>query len=487
MSQRLEVEGLPIFRELLSSQKEEAYFRFLEKACEQPNTKTICIAVPVQYEDPLSWFSDYSLAYPFKFYWEIPSQSSAIAALGANRRLTFSGSNRFSELDTALKKAYSQIHTCDLSKPGKAMEPRWVGGFSFFDQIRSSFWNGFEPACFTLPKVSLVKERGETTGYISLTIPEDSTVEELHQKVAQRMSLFFSKNQKNSTQNSQNKNEMEFDAEDIHRKSWGFQQWDHAIKEAKKQFHSHKLEKVVLSRINQVSADENYDPVHILSQLRRHYSRGCSFLIEDTNSPAFLGCIPELLLSVRDRTVETEALAGSIARGKDDREDRALADKLFNSSKDQKEHDFVVQSIQENLAPFLKEYNIPEQPVMKKLPNVQHLYMPIKGEMKDDAGTLKILENLHPTPAVGGTPTSGALSFIRNHEPFERGWFAGPVGWITSSGRADFYVALRSGLVQKKQAILFAGCGIVPGSDPQAEWEEADLKFRPMRLALKDE
>jgi menaquinone-specific isochorismate synthase len=487
MSQYSEVEGLPIFRELLSSQKEDAYFRFLKKACAQQNTKTICISFPVQYKDPLSWFSEHYSSDSFRFYWEIPSQSSVVAALGANRRLSFSGPDRFKNLETALKETRSEILTCGLSSPEDKVEPRWAGGFSFFHQIRSSFWKDFEPACFTLPKASIIKARGKTSGYISLALTSDTTAEELHQKITKRISLFFSGDEKKGIHTIKNKNSTGFPDEDVHGKSWNYQQWDKAISKAKKQFSSKKLEKVVLTRMNQVSTEKAYNPVHTLSKLRRHYSRGCSFLIKDANSPTFLGCSPELLLSVRDRMTETEALAGSIARGKDEQKDKNFANQLFSSSKDQKEHNFVVRSIRKNLSPFLKEYDIPEQPVMKKLPNVQHLYTPIQGKMKEDSDTIKILEKLHPTPAVGGTPRTEALSFIHDHEPFERGWFAGPVGWITSTGQADFYVALRSGLVKEKQALLFAGCGIVPGSDPRAEWEEANLKFRPMRLALNDE
>lgn len=487
MLQSEELEELPIPEELLSREKKDAYANFLEAACRDHKTNLIYLTFPVKCEDPLRWFNNHYTNDPFHFYWETPSHSSAIAAIGAVHRLSFEGAGRFRALENALQKANSGISTFDFSVPEEGQAPRWVGGFSFFPEISPSAWNGFQPACFTLPKAALIKEDEGAAACISLAINDNSTPEKLHQKLGQQMQLFLSKNGKDDSSTSHKKKRTRLLDGNNQPEKWELQQWARAIDDAKKQFQSQKLEKVVLTRQNPLLFDRFCDPVDTLFKLRGHYPKGCSFLIKNEGSPAFLGCSPEQLLSTRNRFIETEALAGSIARGKNEGEDKALAQKLLASSKDQQEHAFVIQSIQEQLSPFLAEWDIPGQPVVKKLPNVQHLYTPVRGRMKEDATVLKLVDKLHPTPAVGGTPRSRALSFIRNKEPFERGWFAGPIGWITSSGRAEFYVAIRSGLIDKQQALLFAGCGIVADSEPKAEWEEANLKFKPMLSALNDE
>jgi isochorismate synthase len=483
MLQNVKFDELPIPGKI-SQKKQDAYLNFLEEACSRQETSFIYLTFLVKCDDPLRWFHQHISTYRFHFYWETPSQSSAIAALGTAWRLSFPGGNRFRDLENGLQKADLVIKTFDFSGEAGKQIPRWVGGFSFFSEINSSIWNGFQPACFTLPKVGIIRKREQTTGFISIEINENTAPEELHQDIAERMQLFGVETIKNDWPPVSKADEDFINGETPKNE---FQEWARTIQEAKIQFDAGELEKVVLTRINRLSFNEPRDPVQTLFQLRKQYPGGCSFLIKNEYSHTFLGCSPELLLSARDHSIDTEALAGSIARGKDDHEDKKLAGDLFACSKDQKEHAFVVESIREELSPFLTKCDIPDQPVIKKLPNVQHLCTPVRGEMSKGATALKLLEKLHPTPAVGGTPRSRALSFIRDHEVFERGWFAGPVGWITSSGQADFYVALRSGLMNEKQALLFAGCGIVADSDPKAEWEEANLKFKPMRLALKDE
>lgn len=476
----------PVIEELLSAKGGEAYFQFLEESCRNRQTKIIYITFPVKCDDPLHWFRRHSSNYSSRFYWEIPSRSSAIAALGRSEKLSFEGTERFKRLEDTLQKAGSTIAVFDLSENESKLPPRWLGGFSFYPRFNSSDWSGFQPASFILPEAAIVKEDDHTVGCISIKLGEGATTESLHHKISERVLLFNSEYIQNGLQDAapfgKQRSNNPVEIPDVK-----FQQWSEAIRDAKAGFNSGNMEKVVLTRKKQFSFDKPCDPIHSLSRLRQHYPEGCSFLIKNDHSPVFLGCSPELLLSVKDHSIETEALAGSIARGKTEQEDNKLAKKLLASAKDQQEHNFVVRSIRKNLSPFLAECDIPDEPAMKKLPNVQHLYTPVKGKMENNASILQMLERLHPTPAVGGTPRSPALSFIKNREPFERGWFASPIGWITASGSASFYVAIRSGLVNEKQALLFAGCGIVEDSDPRAEWEEANLKFKPMLSVLPNE
>jgi menaquinone-specific isochorismate synthase len=240
----------------------------------------------------------------------------------------------------------------------------------------------------------------------------------------------------------------------------------------------------VLSRQFKISKSENNTPVDMLQKLRDQYPKCCSFLFKMKDAPAFVGCSPEQLLSFQQNALRTEALAGSIARGKDEEEDARFKNALLGSSKNNAEHQFVVQSIEQDLAPFVKNMQRSEQPIIKKLANVQHLYTPVQAQMIGDKNPLTILGQLHPTPAVGGYPRKIAVDYIKNNESLNRGWFASPVGWINSEGAGDFTVAIRSGLIDKTNALLFAGCGIVADSNPETEWQETNLKFMPMLSAL---
>ena len=187
----------------------------------------------------------------------------------------------------------------------------------------------------------------------------------------------------------------------------------------------------------------------------------------------------------RDSTPEAfPCPAGSARRGATEEEDRRLGEVLRADPKELHEHAVVVQALREGLEPLCSRLDIPEAPDLLCLPNVQHLHTPIEGLLNADRGVLELVERLHPTPAAGGLPRDAALPLIRQWEPFDRGWYAGPVGWVDGRGDGDFAVAIRSALIRRQEAFLYAGCGIVAGSDPEREYAESCLKLRPMLWAL---
>lgn len=178
------------------------------------------------------------------------------------------------------------------------------------------------------------------------------------------------------------------------------------------------------------------------------------------------------------------ALAGSVARGTDSKEDATFAAALLASEKDREEHAVVVDMLRTSLAPIAEQLTVASAPVVLPLRHVQHLATPITGTLRDDAGLLALAERLHPTPAVGGAPRDVALALITEHEGFDRGWYAGPIGWLGADGDGELLVALRCGLVAGSEATFFAGCGIVADSDPAREWAESRLKLRTMIAAF---
>ncbi len=259
------------------------------------------------------------------------------------------------------------------------------------------------------------------------------------------------------------------------------QEWMAQVRAATTTIRLGGLSKVVLARA--VRATGAIDIGATLSQLRRGQSTANCFAVR-RQGRTFAGATPELLLRVRHSNLQTMALAGSAPRGATITADQILGDELLHSVKNAGEHAVVVRQIRAGLAPLCVELEIPQNPQLLRMPQVQHLQTPITGKLLPGYGLLDGIAALHPTPAVGGYPQAAALALIREIEGLDRGWYAGPIGWVDSNGDGDFAVALRSGLLEAEQATLFAGCGIVADSDPETEYRESQLKLRVMLRAL---
>ncbi|WP_253736929.1 isochorismate synthase [Halohasta salina] len=241
------------------------------------------------------------------------------------------------------------------------------------------------------------------------------------------------------------------------------------------------LRKVVLAQALEVDLAADLAVGDILSRLGEKYPSCTRFLIEPAGPepPAFFGATPERLVSLRGRTVETDALAGTTGRGETPAEDEWLAEELLADAKNVHEHELVAETIRDQLAPFAASVSTGDRQV-KRLATVQHIHTPITAELAADTHVLSLVEALHPTPAVGGLPPDAALETIRETEPFDRGWYAAPIGWVDAAGNGTFAVGLRSAVATRRLATLFAGVGIVGDSDPDREWDEVELKFRPI-------
>jgi len=252
--------------------------------------------------------------------------------------------------------------------------------------------------------------------------------------------------------------------------------------------------KIVLARaldFTTPDATAPFHPLRILNTLRERFTDCHSFSFANGRGQSFIGASPERLLRVRDRRLLTEALAGSAPRGATASEDAALGNALLNSEKDLREQRHVLDSIHRRLEPLGLTLTHPDRPGLRKLANVQHLHTPIEATLPDDSKAaaapvrlLDVLARLHPTPAVGGTPREAAVAHIRELENFPRGLYAGAIGWLDSRGNGEFFVALRSALIDGPRARLYAGAGIVAGSTPDKEYDETEIKFRAIRDAL---
>jgi menaquinone-specific isochorismate synthase len=220
----------------------------------------------------------------------------------------------------------------------------------------------------------------------------------------------------------------------------------------------------------------------ILNRLASRYSECWAFLVD-----GLVGATPELLVRRRGDMVTSRVLAGTVRRGKDADTDTDLAESLLASDKDQEEHEYAVSSVSQALAAHCTDLTVPEEPRLLRLANVQHLATDITGRLADEVPVLSLAASLHPTAAVCGTPTERAANVIRALEGMDRERYAGPVGWMDSHFDGELGIALRCGEIDADDPTrirLFAGCGLVAGSDPVSELAETNAKFEPMRYAL---
>ena len=256
----------------------------------------------------------------------------------------------------------------------------------------------------------------------------------------------------------------------------------HAVAEAVARINAGHLDKVVLARDLVATAAEPIDPRWLLRRLADRYENTWVFTVA-----GLLGATPELLVRRDQGLVTSRVLAGTIRRTGDDEKDLALAASLARSSKDLEEHEYAVRSVADALAPHCSSMNVPEAPFVLHLPNVMHLATDVAAVSADDATSLALASSLHPSAAVGGTPTAEAVRLIGELEHMDRGRYAGPVGWMDAHGDGAWGIALRCGAFapgDPTQIRLYAGCGIVAGSDPESEVAESVAKLIPMRDAL---
>ena len=260
------------------------------------------------------------------------------------------------------------------------------------------------------------------------------------------------------------------------------EQWLALVEKAQAQMATGGLEKVVLARRTDLVLTQQLDPLLLTESLRSANGAGYSFLMQPEANSAFLGAPPERLFKLAGQSVESEAIAGTRPLGESAWETEELAAALWQSDKDSAEHQFVVDAITATLRPLCENLEAGVRPEIMRLGTLQHLRLPLHGRLKPGVSAAQVLRALHPTPAVGGTPRYAALDFIRTNEPFARGWYAAPVGYLGRDS-AEFAVAIRSLLMRANQISLFAGAGIVAASDPGREWQELEQKIvAPLRV-----
>jgi menaquinone-specific isochorismate synthase len=262
--------------------------------------------------------------------------------------------------------------------------------------------------------------------------------------------------------------------------------WQDRVARAVEKIKGNQLEKVVLARFATATTESSIDVRNLLQQLASEYPSTWVY-----SNTGLVGATPELLVRLSKSLVTSRILAGTIRKTGDDERDLALAGSLARSSKDLEEHEYAVRSVADALAPLCSSTNVPESPFVLHLSNVMHLATDVTGVLSDNSSPADIFDlvsRLHPSAAVCGTPTEVAQRTIDEIEGISRGRYAGPIGWIDANGDGELGIALRCGQISSdaKSIRIYAGCGIVAGSDPEREYAESQAKLLPVRSALEN-
>ena len=416
---------------------------------------------------------------PPRTVWSAPEEATIVGE-GAAATLTADGPGRFDAIRTA---AESLFASGDVHAGTEAARPRLFGGFGFHtDSTDGPPWEDFPGARFVFPRVQVTWADDDAWLTVNAVGP-DVTPESVESRLeAERDRI-----------------ESLPDAGDPvgppgvsgRRRTTPRTDWRTGVDAAVDRIDSGDLRKVVLAQALDVDLEDGLPLPDVLTRLGERYPDCYRFLVEPVpgsgrSQASLFGATPERLVSVRGRTVETDALAGTTGRGETSEEDEWLAAELADDSKNSHEHDLVADTIKQQLAPFAASVSAGPRRI-RKLATVQHLWTPITATLDRAEHVLSLVEALHPTPAVGGLPPERALETIRETEPFDRGWYAAPIGWVDAAGYGTFAVALRSAVTRGDTATLFAGVGIVSDSDPDREWDEVQLKYRPILNELETE
>jgi menaquinone-specific isochorismate synthase len=415
-----------------------------------------------------------------RFFWQNGRDKIRFAGFGVTVQMMAWGGRRIADIRRKATTLFRQASL--LSHPSDLARPRLFGGFAFDDDFTpDNTWSVFHPAHFILPHYQLTQSGEESWMTINAMLPEDENLDEAREQLNEALLARI-------------KSLVQASAVDLGQPlalssanvsyPMTYDSWVDKINEAISCIKTTALEKVVLSRVCELRSQERIDVCRALTYLNHHAAECTRFLFEPRPYHAFYGATPELLVQVSGKQVTTMALAGSMPRGATAAEDAAMAHQLLQSEKDCYEHRLVVESILRRLEPLSSQLQLPEEPEVYTLNYIHHLLTPINAQLRHSIGLLPLVETLHPTPALGGSPRPLALDFIRYAEPVPRGWYAAPVGWVDSNMDGEFAVAIRSAVAQERRVWLYSGAGIVADSHPQKEWAETALKFQPMFSAL---
>jgi salicylate biosynthesis isochorismate synthase/menaquinone-specific isochorismate synthase len=405
------------------------------------------------------------------FCWEQPEREGfALAALGSAREIVSRGQERVSDVAADAAELFRDaVIEAPAAAPAGA-GPVLTGGFAFApDGGAAPQWSSLPPALMVLPELSLLRSAG--SGHLTLSaIVEPGRPEEAVDRMRRRLEGLVEQPIA-PVDPLPGRVEIGAPLPPSH--------YEDAVAAAVAAIGDGELEKVVLAREIVVKAQRAHDPAPILGAMRELFPSCFCFCVGSPEA-AFIGASPELLIRRSGAVAATVALAGSTRRSADPAVDDHLGEQMLRSVKVRAEHEIVANRIARLLRPQSVWVQADDDPAVVRIANIQHLATPIRAQLAESRSAIELAGLLHPTPAVGGEPRERAIELIPELEQMDRGWYAGPVGWMDAAEDGEFCVALRSALLRDRSAHLYAGCGIVAGSDPAAELDETEIKFEAL-------
>ncbi|WP_068672747.1 isochorismate synthase MenF [Oceanobacillus sp. Castelsardo] len=455
--------------------KEEQVEALLEKTIESlkddDDFQLVSITKKIKNYDALSFFEAAKYIGKNRMFWMSSEEDFYLVGIGQAYEI-MAEESRFKETKERwyrlLEKA--TIHN-PYEQPGTGIVA--LGGLSFDPQKPTTpLWEKFKPSHFTIPEFLITKQNKQCYVTMNVLVRKNDHPHQLANEWKDLEERLFEKTTiEKQTLTIKEKIEIEPT------------EWKDTVRKATEEINDSDIEKIVLAREMFLRFNENANIGSILQKLLDAHPNSYVFAIEKDNH-CFLGATPERLVKIEKDHLLSTCLAGTAPRGKTKEEDQAISEGLLHDQKNREEHDFVVKMIKNAMEDYCTHLDVPNEPIVYPLTNLQHLYTPVTATLKKGYSIFDIMEKLHPTPALGGTPKESSLRFIRNHERLDRGWYGAPIGWIDSNQNGEFAVAIRSALIKGTEASLFAGCGVVKDSNPDEEYEETNIKFLPMLSVL---
>jgi salicylate biosynthesis isochorismate synthase/menaquinone-specific isochorismate synthase len=442
----------------------------IERACRRRARTLVSVTAEVDVADPCAAIFASRLASDRWFCWEQPDREFALAGMGVAHEAASRGPGRFGDV---AREASAVGRDAVLDEPPglpAGAGPVWLGGFAFEDDGASSpTWSSFEPGSLFLPELSICRRGEQAFLTVNAVVGAGDDVARRGAELEARLASLRA--------------EAPLPLLDPHpmarpeiRGARSPRAFEAAVEAATERIATGEMQKVVLAREVIVSAGAAHDPAALFGGMREQFP-ACFCFCCGTPEAAFIGASPELLVRRSGASVSTVALAGSTRRSSDPAVDDHLGEQLLRSDKDRREHRIVAERIVRRLRPHAVWVEAAPEPEVVKIANIQHLATPVIAQLSDPRSAIELAGMLHPTPAVGGEPWPAAAPALRELEAMDRGWYAAPVGWMDATEDGEFCVALRSALLRDREAHLFAGVGVVAGSDPEAELAETEVKL----------
>ena len=436
--------------------------------------KLVSISLAVDALDPLAVLESIFEPGEPHFYTERPGAESAIAGAEVAVAHTAHGVDRFASVQRFIDRTLDDtIAVGDVNASFGG--PHFFTSFAFLNEVESG--EPFPAAHTFVPRWQVARAGTTTTAVANLLVTPDADLAMLVDRVWRAHGTFRGFNYRDSG---------DIASKGLNSTATLTEVGDYrvCVARALTRIEAGEFQKIVLARALDLAATGPLHPLRVLNGLRQRFPDCYAFSAANGRGQSFIGASPECLVRVSQGVLETEALAGSARRGAGASEDAAIAAGLLHNEKDRREHRHVLESIVRRLTPLGLKLDYAAAPALRRLANVQHLHTPVRAVLPDDVRLLDALARLHPTPAVGGTPREAAVPVIRELEGFPRGLYAGALGWINARGGGEFFVGIRSALIDGDHARIYAGAGIVAGSEPGKEFAETELKFHAMQDAL---